>query len=66
MDTIPWGLLKVQTIIQSVRFVKVSVDTIPWGLLKVKDFGGYLNDVKFQWILFLGAYLKVSKKEMAN
>ena len=34
------------------------MDTIPWGLLKVTP-NGMKSARGFQWILFLGAYLKV-------
>ena len=36
----------------------VSVDTIPWGLLKEIINELFIDEIKFQWILFLGAYLK--------
>ena len=59
MDTIPWGLLKeiISTILDN--WNGVSVDTIPWGLLKDVDDSGFVYAEKFQWILFLGAYLKI-------
>ena len=33
------------------------MDTIPWGLLKDQQIDGWKYRM-FQWILFLGAYLK--------
>ena len=57
VDTIPWGLLKGDN--QGKRQISiVSVDTIPWGLLKDLMDKVIYFDERFQWILFLGAYLK--------
>ena len=42
------------------------MDTIPWGLLKESELGGSENGLMFQWILFLGAYLKKAQASGSN
>ena len=62
VDTIPWVLLKaVFSLLKG--FVKVSVDTIPWVLLKDLLYNKRQILKMFQWILFLGSYLKFPKTE---
>ena len=58
MDTIPWVLLKVCPSRLDNKCGIVSVDTIPWVLLKVRTLRFLLRRHMFQWILFLGSYLK--------
>ena len=58
MDTIPWVLLKAKQRQYGRLYRKVSVDTIPWVLLKENKKEQKIQEKEFQWILFLGSYLK--------
>ena len=58
MDTIPWVLLKEPDMNNLEQKLKVSVDTIPWVLLKGNGVKDNMEQAQFQWILFLGSYLK--------